>query len=172
MNAMIDKNIPITDLVNEYRDCCCAIWNNHFMKRFNDCQEWGVVDCFNVIKEELFRGVVLVSELGNEVSNFSLGFPSKLITVMLLNRTPVQINRNKNAVNNADYSSAGYWDYPLTELDSRATLLFVDFFDWNPYGLLNMKLVMCEILENPDRPDVEGHRLLVDLDYVEIFLNS
>lgn len=166
MSVINDKLKSIIDSTNEYRDCSRSLWNRFFMERFISSQDWSLVDSFKVIKNELFKSIVLGSELENDNSSFFLGKPSRLIKVKLADNytTRVRINRTKN-------ESAGYWDHPLTELDSKVTLLFVDFFDWNPYGFLDMTLIMAEVVSSPDRPEVEGHRLLVESSYVDILLD-
>lgn len=164
---MIDGNSLETDLFNQYRDCSRSLWNKYFLENFKKNQDWDIVDSFNVIKGELFKTMVLNPLLGGRSADFSLGHPSTLLKVMLPenHNTAVKINRNKK-------DAFGYWDHPIKELTSKATLLFMDFFDWNSYDFLDMNLIMCEIFSNPENPDIVGHKLLVEINYVKIFLDS
>jgi hypothetical protein len=170
---MNDEKILVSDLVNEYRDCCRTLWNRNFLQNFRRTQNWDLVDSYKVIKEELFQSCVLAPVLGSPHDDFSLGHPSKLITINFPKNYPskIKLNRNTNRVNNIDPSNAGYWDHSVSELDSAATVLFVDHFDWDPYGFLDMTLVMGEILNYPKEPQVQGHRLLIESSYVDIFMD-
>ena len=167
---MNTQKTSILNLINEYRDCSRSLWNRYFMDRFQNTQNWNFVDSFKIIKEELFQSIVLSTFIDKDSIHFSLGKVSELISVKLERATEVQINRYSNEYNNAHYETAGYWDNSVKELDEHVTLLFVDFFDWNAYGFLDMTLVMCEISSNPNDPSIEGHRVLVNVDFVDIFL--
>lgn len=118
-----DKEISITSFANEYRNCARSLWNEYFMERCQIDKTWSLVDSYNSIREELFHSIVLMSVSEDISSLYSFRVPSQLIKVKLERyiKTPVKINRVK-------FEGAGYWDYPLTELDSQAILLFVDFF--------------------------------------------
>ncbi len=74
-------------------------------------------------------------------------------------------------INRTKGETHGYWDHPLTTLNSKADLLFIDLFDWNAYGFLDMSLVVAEIQGYLESPEVVGHRLIVDLRYADIVID-
>ncbi len=154
-------------LFNSYRECTRSVWNNYFLELFDSSQNWALVDSFEVIKAEFFQSLVLFPALGERATEYSFGVPSQLIKVGLRgdtnSNTSVMINRTKGATH-------GYWDYPLTMLDPTTQLLFVNFFDWNQYGFIDMNLVIAEIANCPKNPEIEGHRLIVDLLYVDFVI--
>lgn len=157
--------VSILEVLNEYRDCCRSLWNRAFRARFEDSQDWSIVDSFSIIKNELFRTIVLTPhEFDDE--GFSLGLASPGIKVKLSrkNATTVMINRVKG-------ESAGYWDHPIEKMDSHVSLHFLDFFDWNSYGFLDMNLIMCEIVSHPGNTELEGHKVLVELSCVDVLLD-
>ncbi|QNA87740.1 hypothetical protein G4G28_03335 [Massilia sp. Dwa41.01b] len=160
----MESTVSVLDQLNEYRDCSRGLWNRAFMAKFQINQDWAISDSFARIKNELFRSIVL-RQLDCSDDDYVLGKSSRLIKVKLRSRrkTAVMINREKR-------ESAGYWDHPVKELDSNVSLQFIDLFDWNPYGFLDMNFVMCEIIDSPDCPDIEGHKLLVDLSYVDVLV--
>lgn len=164
MNTMSEKK-SIGKLINMYRECSRSLWNEYFMERFENTHDWSLADSFKTIKEELFYSIVLSSSPNDGNLSFSLGEPSHLITVKLAEKyqTAVKINRVKG-------ETAGYWDHPVTKLNASSVLGFVDLFDWNSYGFLDMSLVMCEVFSNPEYPSIEGHRLIVELMYVDVVL--
>ena len=164
----------VTKPIYDYREAARSLWNNFFRENFEYTQEngermqdWDLAESFGVIKEELFWSIVLHPYVDEMPDNFSLGRPSQLIKVLLkseVGEIPVEISRDKNGY--------GYWDHPIERLDSKSDLLFVNLFDWNSYGYLDMSLVMAEILSSENYPDLTGHRLLVELKYTDILLCS
>jgi hypothetical protein len=169
---MFGKERLITDSVNEYRDCCRALWNRSFLQNFQRDANWSLVDSFNAIKNELFQSCVIIPTLGETADDFTLGYPSTRIRIKFSQHrgTTIKLNRNNNSLNNAEPNNAGYWDHPVTELDSTATVLFVNHFDWDPYGFLDMSLIVGEILAYPSHPELEGHRLLIESSHVDMVM--
>jgi hypothetical protein len=162
---MNKENESIISLINDYRECARSIWNNYFSEKFTSLQDWGLVDSFKIVREELFRSIVLAAAFDDDIPNFSLGFPCNVIRVALKGdenwTTSVMINRTKGETH-------GYWDHPLTKIRPNTDLLFVDLFDWDTYGFLDMSLVVAEVLTCPDAPEIVGHRLIVELRYIDI----
>jgi hypothetical protein len=136
----------------------------YFRDRFERTKNWELVESFKNIKEDMFRSIVLQSCVDEIPDDFSLGLSSRLLKVLLNEKgTPVMINRVKG-------EKHGYWDHPITMLSAKSDLLFVDLFDWNPYGFLDMSLVMAEISNSENYPDIVGHSLIVELMYTDILV--
>lgn len=153
------------EAINSYRECARCTWNGFFQKQFEKTQDWALVDSFKLVKEELFRSIVLLPILGEIPSEFQLGVPSSTVKIRFKNMsaTPVMVNRTKGDIH-------GYWDHPITTLDSTVDLLFVDLFDWNSYGFLDMSLVLAVISGYEKNPHVVGHSLIVDIRYAEVVI--
>jgi hypothetical protein len=71
-------------------------------------------------------------------------------------------------INRTKGETHGCWDHPVVTLDSTVDLQFVDLFDWNSYGFLDMSLVVAAVSGYAQNPDVVGHRLNFDLRYADI----
>ncbi|MBT9099116.1 hypothetical protein KFZ76_15550 [Methylovulum psychrotolerans] len=162
-------NCLISHPLKRYRECARSIWNIYLMDQYQATQNWDLLASYKRIKQELFDSIVLVPVLqDDEVFDYQLGFPCSRINVI-----PSQIPNPGNrwdmpvAINRIKGETAGYWDYPVTRITSQAELLFVDFFDWDAYGFIDMSIVVAEINAYPESPDLIGHRLLVKLMYVD-----
>ena len=158
----------VTKLVNNYRECVRSIWNSYFLQPFSYTQDFELVDSFKRVREELFRSIVLCPVVEDIPDDFLLGLPSPLVKIVptsVSGDMPVMINRTRGETH-------GYWDHPISTLKAGADLLFVDFFDWNPYGFLDMSLVIAEISDCPEHPDIVGHRLIADLRYAGIAISD
>lgn len=164
---MSDNNISILSLINEYREVARGIWNSHFKGKFETDSNWYYVDSFKTIRRELFNSMVFYPMLKDVPDDFRLGTPTSLIRLKLSvnGDTCVMISREKNG-------DCGYWDHPVTKISADAELRFIDFFDWNSYGFLDMAQVLAQIVKFPENPELEGHRLLVDLIYVDMVMDG
>ncbi|WP_019866863.1 hypothetical protein [Methylovulum miyakonense] len=161
----------ITNLANRYRECVRSIWNIYFMDQYQATQNWDLLDSFKRIEQELFDSIVLVPALPDdeEEFNYRLGSPCPKIKIIPSQipdpgdkwDIPVEINRTKG-------ETSGYWDHPITRINSKAELAFVDFFDWDSYGFIDMSKIVAEIKDYPENPNLIGHRLIVELVYVDI----
>ena len=156
----------ITTSVNLYRECARSIWNSYFMVQFQSTQNWNLLDSYKRIQRELFDSIVLMPVLfDDEELSFTLGNPCPQIRIVPHDNEawcmPVEINRTKG-------ETGGYWDHPITRITSEAELLFVDFFDWNSYGFIDMSRIIAEISSFAENPSLIGHRLIVESIYTDI----
>jgi hypothetical protein len=141
------------------------------MEQFQATDNWDLLDSFKRIAQELFDSIVLIPALPDdeEEFNYILGFPCPMIKIIPSQHPdpgdkwdiPVEINRTKGETN-------GYWDHPVTRINAPAEILFVEFFDWNAYGFIDMSKIMAEIKDYPANPNLVGHRLIVELMYADI----
>lgn len=162
---MSESSVSILSAVHEYREIARGLWNTHFKAKFerDQGQDWFYDDAFKTIQRQLFKSIVVYPAMGDVPDDFVLGRPCRYLQVMLSAGWPttVMINRDQGATH-------GYWDHPVTTLSSQAQLCFINLFDWNSYGVLDMAMVMAEIVSYPENPALVGHRVLVELMYVDI----
>lgn len=161
------KKTLITKAVNRYRECARSIWNNYFLEQFQSTKHWDLVESFNRIQQELFDSIVLTPTLfDDEKIDFILGYPCHQIKLVPAWDDkwdiPVEINREKGM-------RAGYWDHPVKKISSQAELSFINFFDWDATGFLEMSKIMAEISNFPENPNLNQHSLFVDTIYVDFF---
>jgi hypothetical protein len=159
------QKILMTDLLNLYRECVRSIWNTYFFEQYKVTENSDFIESFCKIKQELFDSIVLIPVLADsEAFDYVLGFPCSRIKIIPRHMNswdiPVDINRSKGEI-------GGYWDHPISRINSQADLVFIDFFDWNPYGFIDMSRIVAEILDYPENPSLIGHRLIVESIYVD-----
>lgn len=145
------------------------------MEQYQATQNWDLLDSFKRIEQELFDSIVLMPALPDdeEEFNYTLGSPCPMIKIIPSQYPdprgkwdiPVKINRTKG-------ETSGYWDNPITRISSPAEILFVEFFDWDSYGFIDMSRIMAEITDYPENSSLIGHRLIVELMYVDIVFTN
>lgn len=164
------KKSYITGSVNLYRECVRSIWNSYLINQYQSTQNHYLLDSFGKIKDELFNSIVLAPLFLDEaLPNFKLGFPNPQIKIIPARNNewdlPVEINRNKG-------DTCGYWDHPITRINSHAELLFVNFFDWDSYGFLDMSRILVKISDYPENLNLIGHYLIVESIYTDIIFRK
>ena len=120
-----------------------------------------IQESFERIRAELFHGMVLIPAMAAVPDGYALGDIATFIKIdaQLFQNGAVMINREKGA-------ECGYWDYPQDKVGieiNSAELHFIDLFDWNSYGTIDMGMVMGVIARCPDDPELEGRRFLLKI---------
>ena len=160
--------MSILESINKYRECVRSIWNIYFLNNFQINQDWILIDSFNRIKQDLFQSIVLY-QLEEDMPDFVLGYPINKIKIIPADNIcweiPVSINREKGI-------NSGYWDHPITKINSYADISFINFFDWNPYGFIDMSKIIAVISDYPENQNLIGHCLIIDLIYVDIVIHK
>ncbi len=72
VKIMDEQRQSAIKLINNYRECARNLWNHSFQENFESTQDWALVDSFKLIKEELFRSIVLLPLIGETPDDFSL----------------------------------------------------------------------------------------------------
>jgi hypothetical protein len=148
----------ITDSINRYRECVRSIWNIYFMAQYQATDNWDLLASFERIEQELFDSIVLIPAISDDEEEFDyrLGSPCPMIKI----------------ISSQHPDPSGYWDHPVTRISSPAEILFVEFFDWNSYGFIDMSKIIAEITDYPANQNLIGHRLIVELMYVDIVFEA
>ncbi|WP_137940329.1 hypothetical protein [Chitinivorax sp. B] len=149
--------------VNEYRDCIRHIWNCFMLPRYNETKDWGIVDSYVKIKNELFYSMVLSRPEGGNIIDFEFGSESYNIMVEISNSnpTPALINREIGV-------RYGYWDYDEKFIPPNSELLFVDFFDWDQCDFIDLALVILKIENCPSHPELNGRYAILECGYCNL----
>jgi hypothetical protein len=153
-----EKNmIDITQEIQRYREAARHLWNSCLMSRVNTSS--GVVyEAFGRICEELFEVVVLdpydIDESAEQLN--ITGFQSLRVVPAVSAGTPILVNRTQ--------PTGPYWDDPMTSVKAQDIELgLIGFFDWDSYGLIDMRYLRVRILGCPSHPVLVGREALIEI---------
>jgi len=154
----------VTTIMERYRECVRHIWNTYL--RTGNSTPDDKVNRFDRIKELLFSEIVL-RELGKpnyrrEDCQQELTF---LRVVPVCEGVPIMVNRPSSDGNK-------YWDDPVDNAGPDADLRFIDFFDWDQLGFMNLQFYHVKIFHFPKFPHLVGREALLDTQYARVFLDE
>ncbi len=137
---------------------------NHFFHIVNPYENngWIVTERFAIVEEILFQKLVT-----EPASLPSMRYGDIQTDIMVeLNGcefAPTMFNRDVDS---------GYWDYPLTETDKEAELVFISFFDWDMLDYRDNQYVRVLVQAWPGRSDIVGKHGLIESQYVRFTKKS
>jgi len=159
----------VTSILNNYRECIRHLWNSYFLHEgevpplYTD----DLLDQFEEVERVLFSALVLtrINKISSEERFGKEPLPF-LVIAPAAERVPIMINR---------FSSDGnrYWDEPVKEIGrSEARLHFIECFDWNSYGHLDLKYYKVRISLFPTHSIYEGRDALIEVQHVRILFDE
>ena len=133
---------------------------------FDSTNDSYFLESFKFVRVELFKSIVIKFGVNRGLSSLSKKAAAKSLKVCIPKgqSVPVLINREKNV-------NHGYWDHDVSEIDASCELDFVDLFDWDSCGVLDMSIVMAKVVGCEASPRIVNHFLLIDIKYVEILVS-
>ncbi len=145
--------------MNNFRAASRDLFNRYFRtkKGWKSWDEsWALRENFSELELVMFQTMVC-NPLG--LPNTSLGQVQERIKVVAHNYPlPAMVNRDIHS---------GYWDFPVCELGSRTTLLFISFFDWDNLEGFDNQYVRALILDCPRHPEINGKHALIEAELVK-----
>lgn len=143
----------ITQLICRFRIASRELFNNFFsVPDPYDNDGWTLEERFREVESVLFQQLVAVATGISEVRYGDLQ-PDIFVTLSCGEFAPIMINRDE---------SGGYWDFPITQVDSSARLGFVSFFDWDVLRCRDNQFVRVKILGWDSYPECVGKHALID----------
>jgi len=149
----------VTDLLHRYRECVRLIWNS-FLREGAD---YRTVDTYAKVKFLLFDEIVLAAigkpGFTREVSETPYPF---LKVVPRGNSIPIMINRPESA-------GTWTWDDPVNRIGrTDADLRFMDYFDFEQMGHLDLQYYRTRIGSFPGHRNLEGGDALVEVQFATV----
>lgn len=162
----------LTQKFTLYRECARNLWNRYFLNQMPLEDPWDFRDHFEDICVLLFTSFVL-HPIGRCKEKKTPSYMAHLEPLAFLqvipsldSGVPVQINREKEG-------SHAYWDYPLKTIrPPDATLLFIDYFDFDVLGSREFEYCLVRIVESKAFPEIIGRDALINSKDVKIVLQD
>ena len=142
------------DSMEGFRVASRELFNHHFRVQSaweNQEHAWLLAERFEGVQRVLFQK--MVSEAIN-VDVAEYGAPQGHVLVIPKFGTTISADVNRDV-------DSGYWDFPVTVLDSDAVLYFVEFFDWDVLSVRNNEYVRVVIASCTSNPEIAGKHALV-----------
>ncbi len=161
--------MELNECMNRFRLANRELFNHYFkVPREPSNYKYEFYDGFNAVQEILFQTLVLepcAIPTMDEKYRYGIGaHPS--IRVQLPNPNaadnvigseplfaPIMLNRHLDS---------GYWDYSVDRFTNDATLLLIDYFDWESMYSRDNSLVRVQVSDWPQYPETVGKQGLVE----------
>ncbi|MBS0380652.1 MAG: hypothetical protein JSS29_19390 [Proteobacteria bacterium] len=152
--------MPSTDIdqqLNQFRLSSRELFNHAF--RVQDPYNaggWEWETRFAEVERLLFQKLVRepCGLPGGEYGSTALGIA---VVLQGCESVPAMINRGQDT---------GYWDDPVSRIDTSARLRFVRFFDWDLLAIRDNRYVRIQIESWSLHPGLVGRHALVDSQYL------
>ena len=154
----------VTGAFGDFREATRHLWNlSVASKRRAGIQD--VLD-FSEIEKMLFAFMVLrpfgLEKLG---ILYSVNAIKQLTVQPRTPRTRIEgYKRRQDEVGNY------YWDQQVSMKDQFESIRFIDFFDWDCYGLRDYALIRCELSGNADLRD--GSIVMMEFSDIDVVLTA
>jgi hypothetical protein len=156
--------MDLTQRMNSFRECARGLWNIYMRADYAQLNHDGP-ELFGVLRERLLHTLVLFPA-GLELSERPLSVrPVQAIDALRLQAKldplPVMIQRPSK--------EGAYWDDPTTTLRRNSfALAYIDTFDWDQFGHLDLRYYRASLISCTDHPELIGREVLVDTSHVEV----
>lgn len=151
-----------TLLLNSYRECARGLWNNFLRPRAEPYVSFDAVDAFSGICAALFAELVLrpLGKSGFTKTSADEVYPFLLLKP-LVDPFPLMVARPS--------TSGKYWDDPVDSLGLvGVSLLFIDYFDWDRFGYIDMQYYRAKISSCNEHPHLVGREVLLDVHHARV----
>jgi len=155
--------------MSAYRECVRGIWNGAFRPTVGPNADFDALDSFWIVRDVLFSEFVL-RRLG--VPPLSrprrpVREPVKHVHV-IPECSPVPIKVNRPSLD-GNY----YWDDPIRQARADGlSLAWVDLFDWDSFGYIDLQFHVVKIERCSEHPHVVGRAALVDVHHVTVHFDE
>jgi hypothetical protein len=150
--------INVTEQMLEFKDAIRHIWNTYFVNSDNP-MSLETQEAFSRTERALLRVIVLAPQgLGDLADSYRLRvFPNILIKpARLLPELPIQFGNNQP-------DGSIVWELEtMIKTDESTQFGFFDFFDWNPFGHIDLPFVRGRELPSLKEKSRQGRIVLIE----------
>lgn len=148
----------ISNNMLEFKDAIRHVWNAYFAKSDSPMSP-ETQNAFESIELGLFQTLVLTPLDMFDRSDQYRQQPLSFIHVQPArggNEMPLQIGKR-------DANGNMVWEMPISVLvDDQSIFEFFDFFDWYPYGYIDLPYVRARVASLPSQPSLQGAMVLIE----------
>jgi hypothetical protein len=152
----------VTQQILSYRESARSLWNHFLRPGVEPYVDFDTIDAFSEICELLFDALVLrlIAKSGFKKGSAADPFPFLRMRPSV-EPLPIMISRPSK--------EGRYWDDPVNRLGVKGlSLLFVDFFDWDRFGYIDLQYYRVKIAKCDEHPHVVGREALLDVHHAGV----
>lgn len=148
----------ISNSMLEFKDAIRHVWNAYFAKSDSPMSP-EIQDAFALVEEGLFSAIVLIplgiperaSEYRKHPLSFILVKPAEY-----LQKFPLRVCKREENGNTTV-------EEPISiSVDEQSAFEFFDYFDWYPYGHIDLPYVRARVASLPSQPSLQGAMVLIE----------
>ncbi len=148
----------ISNSMLEFKDAIRHVWNAYFAKNGSPMSA-EIQRAFENIELGLFQALVLTplgaydraDQYRKKALPFILVKPANGLCDL-----PLQVGERDDRGNTT-------WGMPISvSVDDQSTFEFFDYFDWYPYGYVDLPYVRARVASLPSRPSLQGAMVLIE----------
>lgn len=155
----------VTEFMSNYRECARHLWNTYFFDESyrktwavpgpSDTPHFDKLDRFEETCRILFTELVL-EKIGEPSSDSSIleARRQRIRIVPIHDSVRIMINRGA--------AGGGYWANPIDRIGTTVDLRFIEYFDWDQIGILELQYYRVKIAEFPHHPELIGREALIE----------
>lgn len=153
--------IDISSSMNDFKEATTHIWNT-YLGHTADPFDPNLQISRDLIERELFRTIVLNPVGDPDYGDMYRQGPMNRVRIEFIESidwVPIQVST-------LDFNGNHTWEVPQkTNIDKFGELHFIDLFDWDPYGSVDMTKIKIFDLSN-------SRSILIDEMYCKVFYKS
>jgi hypothetical protein len=156
----------VTDEMLLFKEAVRHSWNAYFVQCDSPMSP-EVQEAFEEVERGLLRGIVLAPVGLSERAGEYRKKPLSWLVVELadgVQELPLQLGEVDGVGNTR-------WNMPVVlPMEGRASFEFFDFFDWHPYGVVDLPYVRARVVDLPGKPDSRGSMALIEQRYCRFLI--
>jgi len=151
----------ITNLMLEFKEAVRHSWNMYFAKSDSPMSP-EIQNAFEHVELGLFQAIVLTPMGALDRTDLYRKQPLPFILAK-----PHKVHRELPLqVGMRDENGNTSWATSITvSVDSQSSFEFFEFFDWYPYGYIDLPYVKARVASLESKPSLEGSMVLIEQVY-------
>ncbi|MDR2260031.1 MAG: hypothetical protein LBE06_03675 [Azoarcus sp.] len=157
----------ITDKMLLFKEAVRHAWNTYFVQCDSPMSP-QIQMAFEEVERGLLRGIVLAAVGLSERASEYRQRPLPWLVVEPIKETrelPLQLGK-------VDDEGNTRWGMPIAlSITGRTVFEFFDFFDWYPYGMVDLPYIRARVFDLPSKPDSRGSIVLIEQRYCRFLVD-
>ena len=162
------QELNISTQILEFKEAVRHAWNSYFIRIPQEVQVESFI-YYEELEMSLFWALVVSPlKLNIDVNNFRQGPFDKIEVVV----KEVHQEFSLKARTEDENGTVGWSDVHNLPSSKNQVFKFIDFFDWYPYGFIDLPYIRCLIERLPQQQNLEGNFALIATEYVDFIYKN
>jgi len=149
-----------------YADLICHLWNAYFSELFTGLDECEPLDTYDEIESKLFVALVC-KPLGIQLVDDYFWGQRKAVKEIVV--VPISDGEISIRFRGPNTGLSQNWNKSEIIAAGGMSCSFMQFFQWDRFGYLNMPFVRCIVVDWPNHPEFVAREVLLNTEDVDFF---